>query len=511
VRDAGSLVCAAVALLLVVSLHPGGYGRRKIPGYHLPAFLLLVSEVTMRSLGEVIHRSPRSWLALGVLLFAAFAVAAAPLCPPLWVVRPSFAAELPPTVERAVFQEDWPTVLRLLDSAGDRPPSGMQRLIKGHACLATNRANESLCLFAGVSRPDLARWCTLTRYWAFAHRDHAIAHYLYGDALARRGEWRAAIQAYDAGLKRRPAHPLLLNARGVVYAKQAEFDRAVLDLSLAARATPALGDAAASLGATYLAKGSGAQGAFDAFSRALEVDPESALARISRACAACALGRLNTAEGDLVAARKAPPCVLSALRGCISGLLASLSDAERQDFARLTSAQLGASATAAFDKLKADPWSSSTRNRFFDTMARLRQTDQPLFNTKMSEFVPQIKGDHGLKAAFASALATQMERNRPGGLIDKALGALSGIGLSLPLPKGGKVTFDAGGLSGSLRQSRDQKFQAFQDMNQIAGGLGSRHLGGVDLGVRNAHVDGGGWRYVPSFGLCYPLRRAAGP
>jgi tetratricopeptide (TPR) repeat protein len=459
-------------------------------------------------MGKIMPRTKRWGTVIAVAVLAAIG-AAGVFWPSWWAVRPACASAVTPEVEQALLREDWRAVLGRLAAVDHTQRSALPRLIKAHACLALNQNPESLCLFAHLSARDVEEWRAVTRYWALVYRDRPVAHYLYGDALARSGDWTGALRAYDRGLRRQPDHTLTLNARGTVLAAHGEFDQAVLDLTRAASMTPVLGDAAASLGATYLAKGSGARGAFDAFTRALDNDPDNVLARAGRACAACALGQLGVAAQDLKAATKPPPCVRSQMLPTIASLQRALAAAERRQSARLARGDLGANAWTAFEKFKADPWSHATRTQLFDTMTKFRQADPSRFRETMQQMAPLIKSDGRLKAAFSSSLAFQLERNRSGGVLDKLYSAFTGVSGQVRLPGGGKIGFDGKGFFDSMGRSREQKFQAMKEMNQISGGLGSRHLGGVDTNPDNAWVDAGQWGFVPGFGLHYPVQPAA--
>lgn len=136
-------------------------------------------------------------------------------------------------VQNAVLAEDWRKVADLLSNVDASNLSPTLRILKGHACLALNRNNESLALFASaLNDSDRKAW----RTWAdklasnqsekgtasypkddaHARRKEAIAWYLKGDACARLKEWKAAEEAFGRAINLNPDCYLAWNARGVV-------------------------------------------------------------------------------------------------------------------------------------------------------------------------------------------------------------------------------------------------------------------------------------------------------
>lgn len=124
---------------------------------------------------------------------------------------------LPLGVERAVLAEDWAKVTELLSAFDPVSPSPVLRLIKGHACLALNRNNESLDLFASTLDDESRnKWQTWADQFVNEHGDNAIAWYFQGDAFARRKIWNSASRSFDQALALDPGCYLALSARGVV-------------------------------------------------------------------------------------------------------------------------------------------------------------------------------------------------------------------------------------------------------------------------------------------------------
>lgn len=225
-------------------------------------------------------------------------------------------------VERAILQADdgqgtlkekWKPVVRLLKDVDEQTADPVLRIIKGHACLATNRNNEAVCLFLSVQTPeDKNRWLDWTRGFAAKHPRAAIASCLKGDALGRLGHWDEAIACFTLAIDQAPdkEHALAFNARGVAYASRNEFRKARADFDLAlASSAHALADAYANIGALCLQRKDGASGGLTAFDAALQLSPCFALALHGRGCVKTILSEFESAARDLEAARQHAGCL----------------------------------------------------------------------------------------------------------------------------------------------------------------------------------------------------------
>jgi tetratricopeptide (TPR) repeat protein len=214
-------------------------------------------------------------------------------------VSPSLAVAQDRTglMSESALQENWSRVADL--AAGGVALSPVEHLLAGHAELALNRNNDSLADFLTVTDPsDIQQW----RDWAHAFRAQnpgsAVAWYFEGDSLARMRDWPGAIGAFDAGLKIEPANALLLNARGVSYAASWDLDHALVDLTLATKASPQFADAFVSLGSAWVQQQRGAMGATRALDRALAISPDSEVALILRSGVRMVQGEFPAAQAD---------------------------------------------------------------------------------------------------------------------------------------------------------------------------------------------------------------------
>ena len=217
-------------------------------------------------------------------------------------------------VEEAALAGNWADVSELLASVDTETPSPVLRLIKAHSCLALNRNNESLCLFLSASSDeDLKTWGDWTRAFVEKNPKSAVAYYFRGDALARLEQWDSALKAFNRALEFYPNHPLALNARGTVYSAIGKWDHALVDLKKATIARDSLADAHASLGAMWIQRREGAEGALESFNRALALSPDFVLAYNGIACAKYVLGRWEEANKDMADAGKYFTCRHSVL------------------------------------------------------------------------------------------------------------------------------------------------------------------------------------------------------
>lgn len=218
-------------------------------------------------------------------------------------------------VEEVLLAENWKKVADLLDNVTVHTPSPVLRLIKGHATLALNRNNESLCLFLSASSEyERKKWAEWTQDFAERNPRQAIAHYFRGDALAHFEKWDEAIAALNRALSIKPNHSLSLNARGVNYAAKRQWNEALADFDKAAKFNPGLADVYGNLGNLSLHQQDAVKGGIEAFEKALKISPDFALARYG-------LGCLNIVKGEFEVARKNIE-MAEAKGGCTTELVA---------------------------------------------------------------------------------------------------------------------------------------------------------------------------------------------
>src|SRR5689334_5684260 len=72
------------------------------------------------------------------IVFAVFAY--------IQIVARAAGVDISPEIERAILSEDWKTVSELVPASVNDSGPAILRLIRGHACLALNRNNDSVTL-----------------------------------------------------------------------------------------------------------------------------------------------------------------------------------------------------------------------------------------------------------------------------------------------------------------------------------------------------------------------------
>jgi len=218
-------------------------------------------------------------------------------------------------LEEAILVQDWEKVISLLPKELEPNLPASLQLVKGHACLATNRNNESLCLFLNASsEADLKQWQDWCERFLEKHPTSLIAYYFLGDSYARLKQWSQAVETLDNALVIDPNHAQSLNARAVIFAHQGMPERARADIEKVLIITGGqLADAWANLGYYWIQKQEGAVGAIKAFSKAIELSPNFALAFHGRGCAQLVMGK-KEAKDDFNDAMKYGGCADQAMR-----------------------------------------------------------------------------------------------------------------------------------------------------------------------------------------------------
>ena len=344
-------------------------------------------------------------------------------------------------VEAAVLKEDWKQVVELLRDVSDdikKSPNPVLRLIKGHASLALNQNNDSVRLFLSVVvREDIDACDRWAEGLAQGNPASSISHYFQGDVKARQKNWSAAITCFTRALDRSGKNPLMLNARGVAYARNHRLHEARLDFAeAAANRTRQLTDVYANIGALAIQKKDGAEGAIRAYTEAIRINPNFALALHGRACVELALKRIGPAAQDLLAAHKSAGSFSSLFAENYSAVVSRNPSGAQPDvaplMARSESDVRGSLKTTVFDNAKtawngyvSDPQPVNLRNfmSFFNNLGpddktrilnesitpSLQQNPQVLFTVQT-----QIR--NGIDRSSLSGPAANVNANFPSGI-----------------------------------------------------------------------------------------------
>ena len=137
--------------------------------------------------------------------------------------RESSSAELRENIEavlgsqdltNSLLAEDWEAVFSILTQDSAYARDGRVWLLIGHAHLARNSNNVAYAVFSTIlDSSSRYAWETWTAGFASTHPRSHIAHYLYGDALARNQKPDEAINEFAIALNIDSTFCLAANGR----------------------------------------------------------------------------------------------------------------------------------------------------------------------------------------------------------------------------------------------------------------------------------------------------------
>ena len=442
------------------------------------------------------------------------------------------STEIDKQTEAALLAEDWPKVADLLGSVNAETPSPVARLIKGHACLALNRNNESLCLFLSVLSEDslkvlvnLKQWDSWTKSFVARNLQSAIAHYFRGDALARIKEWDSALETFNKALEFNLLHPMLLNARGVVYAAKDQLGLARLDFEDASKhPSLRLADVYSNIGNLCIQRKDGAEGALKALNEAISISPTFALAVHARGCMNLVSDSLGKATEDFKNAEQNISCATIALLVSqnwirIAAYSEGMGEADLLTMLSDSSRKAGMYMEAKVGKID-DLWNRYKQNptqwnynHWYKNFANLNSIDRQSFLKNKVE--PAIKGDN-IKNQFSQHWANSYKTNTTWDLIWKNLsrtfdiaGSASGIAagttknpwflVGIPVGKSASwITQDYGEIT-------KRRGSVASEMKSLLRPLQIKPAGGVDASWVKATWDEGDWPFLSYYGLLYEI------
>jgi tetratricopeptide (TPR) repeat protein len=394
-----------------------------------------------------------------------------------------------PEVTRAVLAEDWPKVVEFLAQVDSNTKSPVLRLLKGHACLAANRNNESARLLRDMGKSEeRSEWQSWTVAFSSSHPGSAAATYLKGDSLARNQMYEEAIGTFTEGLRRTPNHPLLLNARAICYASLSKWNESIVDLDDAAKANPKLAEIHANRGCLNVRRSLGGPGAFTAFNRALSISPDFVLAQIGKASALYGIGRWSDAQELFEKCSSDPD------NGHLAAINAALlRDAtSKAEFAAIDEKTAGVAITKAAreQQTRVD---SINQDIFKNDMGRIRNT---FVADSLRDISQPVK-------AIADTFKGVMDLSK--GDIAGGAGKLAGVG--------GTIGNNAKNIAGLHDQLSKQSAQDWSKGISTMQTLRSSGLqGGVSTeDLRRGFVDKGDWRLLARFALQYPESKESTP
>lgn len=444
-----------------------------------------------------------------------------------------------PAVEAALLREDWREVAGQLKDVTAKTRSPVLRLLKGHACLALNRNNESVCLFLSVTDDGLHVWRDWTERLAGEQESRAAALYLRGDALARLGEWKAAEQSLGQAILLKPGVGLAHNARGVVYALLGELVKARVDFAEAVHCSQSsFADAYAGIGALRAHKKSGIEGAVKAFDKAIKLSPGFALALHGKACVRTAnAGRLS--EDDMASlvppqGRYASERLSDLMRANAERIRAFWEGRESDYFLAMLDAGEDAGTTISGAVSRSDPFSSfkadvdngggpfeGARNQYNFNKGFKAWTDMSAGSQKsaIKDLNTWAAGNAVRQAMVQKCSSEVMTWNKHGGGADSFNRNLATTGKDLTVIGGataktgvglGVAAAGLGAIDGAsrLQSNRNKYYDGIKSFgSQLKGGcspLGNTRIsGGVDMNLADVHSGPGVWPFVGYFGLAY--------
>lgn len=253
------------------------------------------------------------------------------------LIGPS-ALTMEDSLENCLLKGEWKKIISILEEDNNLANDSISRLIMGHACLATNRNNESMLLFLSANEENnLNSWFEWTESLKRKYPDNPIVLYLSADANARIGEFKKANELFTFALEKKEDFALAYNARGIVAVLINEWDNAQVDFYIASKLIPDFADAHANLGTLGALRESSlrlGEGALESFNKAIILNPNFALAYNGRGCIYFGSGEFEKAAEDFsIASQLSPTLVIAEInKGLVSayaGQLITLSNLEK--------------------------------------------------------------------------------------------------------------------------------------------------------------------------------------
>jgi len=209
----------------------------------------------------------------------------------------------------SLLSQDWQGVVHNLTQDSANSADARAWLIIGHADLARNLNNVACAVFSTLlDSSSLDAWETWTTNFALNHPRSQVAHYLYGDALARNSKLDKAINEFTEAIRIDSTFYLAFNARGVVYAlkwletegeDEKYYEKAREDFYNATILKPNWADAYANTGVLLIERGH-AKSVNEAYIKAIKADSSFAMAYNGRSCALAKMDSIDEATHCLI-------------------------------------------------------------------------------------------------------------------------------------------------------------------------------------------------------------------
>ena len=284
--------------------------------------------------------------------------------------------EVSEEVENAVITENWVKLADLLTDIKPETPSPILRLIKAHACLATNSNNESVQLFYGVTFGDLEEWEKWCKNTATVTGNQALKNYFLGDIHARLLNYKKAIEYLSLAIDQNSDSYLALNARGTVYIIQEEYERALSDLIKAKAINPKFADVYNNLAMINIRQRKGLiDNSMNSFMVVHEINPDFALAFHGLGCLELLISKTIAVPEDNINIRRAIELIPGLTNILVENETKYLSDAlDKQS--KILFADAGTEGTAIQRVYKQNEYKLTEQTNKLNTMLDLRNNFQ---------------------------------------------------------------------------------------------------------------------------------------
>lgn len=367
-----------------------------------------------------------------------------------------------------------------------------------------NQNNESLCLFLSVSsEDDLKKWLKWSHDFTTQNPRIAIAYYFKGDALARLQEWDSALIAINKALELYPNHPMVLNARGVMYASKKEWDLALIDFHMATKASSSFADAYSNYGTMYIQKKEGAEGALEWSNRALEISPDFILALNTRGCAKLILHEWDEAQQDFQYAEGKISCGNVILAENLVKIVDYMNGRKGKEGAKLSKEEAGTTLETRFEALKNNPnqWNA---NRFVNYM-RENPAD-------LSRGMSMIKNNTAQNPEWGNKLQRSISKGVnwnteiSQGITNIVRGFTADLGIKYKGITTG-VNYDFKNWANSQDKVTHGNLEIWRNMeNTLRPTIHTfENPGGVKTDISDVPLDKGDWPFVTHYGLFYQI------
>lgn len=413
-----------------------------------------------------------------------------------------FAVET--SVEVAVLKSNWKEIIEILNKDDTKASDPVARLILGHAYLALNKNNESLCIFIQTSSEnEIKIWDKWTEGFVKRNSENAVAHYFKGDALARLEQWDAALMAFNKGLDIQPKNPLILNARGVIYVAKEQWDDALIDFHNVTKVNPSFADAHSNLGAMWIQRKTGAEGALESFNRAVEESLDFALALLGRGYAKFALGRFEEAQKDVEEVTKKTGCISAVLAENMAKIADWITTKDNIELAKVTTQNVGVTLNSYLGRVDKGDLSA------LNPIARILGNN-PEYRDMVTEKLNIIVANN---PNFGTKIGQKISNGF--NWTDKTGGGMGWINLGKAIDSGkvgvevGGIKLSAGNFGGDWYDQHISKTRVDHqgwDLLKNAYKSPIDTIGGITTDPSAAFLEKGDWPFIPHYGLFYLVK-----